>query len=73
MKVFIQRILMYIDKIHLVLLMKVPWIFSGNNTNAIGLLYGQNGLILITFQFAIIIIINNNNNFQRPVRYSLKC
>ena len=53
MKVFIQRILMYIDKMHLVLLMKVPWILSGNNTNAIGLLYGQNGLILITFRFAI--------------------
>ena len=50
MKVFIQRILMYVDKMHVVLLMKVPWIFSGNNTNAIGLLYGQNGLILVHLQ-----------------------
>ena len=49
MKVLIQRILLYIDKMHVVLLMTVPWIFSGNNTNAKGLLYGQNGLILITF------------------------
>ena len=49
MKVFIQRLLLYIDKMHVVLLMKVPWILSGNNTNAIGLLYGQNELILITF------------------------
>ena len=53
MKVLIQRFLLYVDKIHVVLLMTVPWIFSGNNTNAIGLLHGQNGLILITFQFAI--------------------
>ena len=73
MKVFIQRFLLYIDKMHVALLMKVPWICSGNNINAIGLLYGQNGLILVTFQFTTIIIINNNNNFQRPVRYSLKC
>ena len=49
MKVFIQRFLLYVDKMHVVLLMKVPWILSGNNTNAIGLRYGQNGLILITF------------------------
>ena len=49
MKVFIQRFLLYIDKMHVVLLMTAPWVFSGNNTNAIGLLYGQNGLILITF------------------------
>ena len=62
MKVFIQRFLLYIDEMHVVLLMTVPWILSGNNTNAIGLLYGQNGLILVTFQFAIIMIINNNNN-----------
>ena len=53
MKVFIQRFLLYIDKMHVVLLMTVPWIFSGNNTNAIGLLYDQNKLILITFRFAI--------------------
>ena len=49
MKVFIQRFLLYVDKMHVVLLMKVPWILSGNNTNAKGLLYCQNGLILITF------------------------
>ena len=53
MKVLIQRFLLYIDKMHVVLLMKVPWILSGNNTNAIGLLHGQNELILVTFQFAI--------------------
>ena len=49
MKVLIQRFLLYVDKMHVVLLMTVPWILSGNNTNAIGLLYGQNELILITF------------------------
>ena len=53
---------------HVVLLMKVPWILSGNNTNAIGLLYGQNELILITFQFAIMMdqidILSNAKEFS---------